>query len=57
MLDQAAARFQRSWDRRVGRIVRWIEPVTIILVGLFVLMVALAVLLPILSLNDTLTGG
>ena len=57
MLDQAAARFQRSWDRRVGRLVRWIEPVTIILVGLFVLMVALAVLLPILSLNSTLTGG
>ena len=54
MLDQAAGRFQRSWERRVNAIVRWIEPVTIVLVGLFVLVVALAVLLPILSLNQSL---
>ena len=54
LLDKAAARFEVQWQHALARCVGMIEPLLIILVGVFVLFVALAILLPILSLNRTL---
>ena len=51
MLDQAAVRLRAQWQQHLGRLLAVIEPTLIVAVGLFVLLVALAVLLPILSLN------
>lgn len=53
LLDQAARRFQSQWEVLLQRFVRLIEPVLILIVGGFVLLVALAILLPVLSLNQT----
>ena len=54
LLENAARRLQREWEKRVKRLVALIEPVVIILVGVMVLLVALSVLLPILSLNQSI---
>lgn len=51
MLDQAARRFQAQWETLLQRVVRLAEPILIILVGGFVLLVALAILMPMLALN------
>ncbi len=56
LLDRAADQFQRRWDRRVDRALALLEPALILAVGAAVLFLALAVLLPILSLNETLGG-
>lgn len=54
MLECAADRYQRQWDRLVSRGLSVLEPVLVILVGGFVLLVALSILLPILSMNKQL---
>ena len=53
MLDQAALRIRAQWQQHLTRVLSVIEPALIVTVGVFVLLVALAVLLPILSLNRT----
>ena len=54
MLEQAAERYQQQWTRFVRRVTVVIEPVLILAVGLFVLVVALAILTPIMQLNKAL---
>ncbi len=54
MLDNAGNRFQLQWDRLVTRSLTILEPLLILLVGGFVLLVALSILLPVLSLNRML---
>lgn len=54
LLGNAAYRYQRQWDRLVKRFVSTLEPVLIVVVGGLVLLIALAVLLPVLSINKTL---
>lgn len=55
MLDQAARRVRAQWQQHLTRLLAIIEPTLIVAVGLFVLLVALAVLIPILSLNKAFT--
>ena len=52
LLTHAGDRFQQQWERLVSRAVAVVEPLLILAVGSFVLLVALSVLLPILSLNQ-----
>lgn len=52
LLQNAGDRFQQQWERQVSRAVAVVEPVLILAVGSFVLLVALSVLLPILTLNQ-----
>ena len=52
LLQNAGDRFQQQWERQISRAVAVVEPVLILAVGSFVLLVALSVLLPILSLNQ-----
>jgi general secretion pathway protein F len=54
MLEPAADRLQQMWDRRLQRAVSLLEPIVILLLGALVLWIALAVILPILSLNRSL---
>lgn len=51
MLDHAALRLQQQWEQYLQRVLKLVEPLLILLVGCFVLGMALAILLPILSLN------
>ncbi len=52
LLDQAARRYQEQWETLLQRFIRLVEPILIIAVGVVVLIVALAILQPILSLNQ-----
>ncbi len=54
LLANAGDRFQQQWERLVSRSLSVLEPVLILVVGGFVLVVALSILLPVLSLNRTL---
>jgi general secretion pathway protein F len=54
MLTQAGERCAGVVRRRIDQGLRWVEPVMVVLVGLLVLAVALAILLPILSLNQSI---
>jgi general secretion pathway protein F len=51
MLSVAAQRARSGWERSVGRLLTLFEPLVLVCVGLFVLAVALAVLLPVTSLT------
>lgn len=51
LLEQAARSFQDRWERSVGRSLALLEPILVIGVGLLVLFIALATLLPILTLH------
>ena len=51
LLDNAAQRFQQSWDRLANRGMMVLEIGMTLVVGLFVTLIALAVLLPILQMN------
>ena len=57
LLESAAHRYQRMWERSVARLLSLMEPVIILAIGLFVLLVALAVLMPLLSMNKAILGG
>ena len=54
MLRTAADRFSMQWERRVSRLLAFLEPSLILLVGGFVLLVSLSVLLPVLSLSQSM---
>lgn len=51
MLDAAARREQAGWERAMTRMLALFEPAVLLLVGVFVLAVALAVLLPVTALT------
>jgi general secretion pathway protein F len=57
LLEQAAVRYQEKWERFSTRAVGILEPMLILVIGGFVLLVTLAVLLPVLSLSRGLAGG
>jgi len=52
MLVHAASRCERQFDHQLSRLLALVEPLLLLLVGGFVLLVTLAVLLPIFSLTD-----
>ncbi|NQU40472.1 MAG: type II secretion system F family protein [Lentisphaerae bacterium] len=54
LLDSAAARFESAWDRFLQRWLAIVEPLLIVVIGGFVLLVTLSVLLPILNLSQAL---
>jgi type II secretory pathway component PulF len=54
MLETAGDHYQHRWNRSVTRLLSWLEPALILLIGAFVLLVVLSVLLPVLALNQTL---
>lgn len=54
LLERAAERYQNVWMRMVASMLALLEPVLILFVGLSVLILALAVMLPILSMNEVL---
>lgn len=49
LLQQASRRLDADFERRLGRLLAWIEPGLILLIGLFVMLVALTVLVPMLT--------
>jgi general secretion pathway protein F len=51
LLDNAAQRFQQSWDRLASRGMLLLEIGMTLVVGLFVTLIALAVLLPVMQMN------
>jgi type II secretory pathway component PulF len=51
LLRHAARGHQRAWSRGTRRVLSWLEPLLIVAVGLMILGVALAVLLPMMRLN------
>ncbi len=51
LLDGAADRLEQRWDRFLARRMSLLEPALILAIGLFVLLIVLAVLLPITALN------
>lgn len=57
MLHQAAEREQRRAQRMRERFLRLLEPILIVFIGLFVLALALAMMAPILSINNLLSSG
>ncbi|MFC1498587.1 type II secretion system F family protein [Verrucomicrobiota bacterium] len=52
ILESTGQRCQHHWDRYINRSLSFLEPVLILIIGVFVLLVTLSVLLPILSLSD-----
>jgi general secretion pathway protein F len=54
MLDMAAARCEEVWDRTLTRAMALLEPALILVLGALVFLLALAILLPILGLNQGL---
>jgi len=54
LLEQAAIRSQQAWERMIARSMEMLEPLLILIIGVLVLILALAVLLPVLSLNNAL---
>lgn len=54
VLDQAADRYQRQWERSMTRLIGLLEPALILLTGAIVFLLALAVILPVLSMNNAL---
>jgi general secretion pathway protein F len=54
MFQSAAERYSRKWDKYISRLLNLMEPVLILTIGAFVLLVVLAVLLPILSLTKSI---
>jgi general secretion pathway protein F len=53
MLDNAGRRYQTLWERFVSRTLRALEPILILVIGGFVLLVTLSILLPIISMTQT----
>jgi len=54
LLNSAGQRYQDHWDRFIARCLSFLEPVLILFIGGFVLLVTLAVLLPVLSLSQAI---
>jgi len=55
LLEHAAGRCADRWDRYVSRALALLEPGLLLVVGVFVLLITLAVLLPVLSLTQTVS--
>ncbi|MBN1557310.1 MAG: type II secretion system F family protein [Lentisphaerae bacterium] len=51
LLERAAARYEAAWERFLARGLALLEPVLILLIGGFVLLVTVSVLLPVFSLT------
>jgi type II secretory pathway component PulF len=54
LLNSAGQRYQDQWDRFISRALSFLEPVLILLIGSFVLLVTLSVLMPVLSLSQSI---
>ena len=54
LLENAGDRYQQQWDRMISRGLGVLEPVLILAVGLFVLLIALSILMPVMSLNQAM---
>lgn len=54
MLENAGTRLQQQWERYLTRRMALLEPILILLIGGFVLLVVLSILLPIVALNKSL---
>ncbi len=52
MLDHAGRRCDRQFDHHLARLLALLEPLLLLLIGGFVLLITLAVLLPVFSLTD-----
>lgn len=52
LLVSAGQRYQERWDRYVNRCLALLEPLLIVLIGGFVLLVTLSVLLPVINLSS-----
>lgn len=57
MLDVASERLQRDWDRALTRRLALLEPAILTLVGIFVLVMALALILPVVGMTKSLGVG
>lgn len=55
LLRHASKSHQRAWNRGLSRTLSLVEPVLIISVGVLILLVALAILLPMLKVNQSLS--
>jgi general secretion pathway protein F len=53
LLNSAGDRYQNQWDRFINRCLSFLEPILILVIGGFVLLVTISVLLPVLSLSKT----
>jgi len=56
LLDRAASGYEHRWNRFVSRCLSLLEPLIILIIGGFVLLVTLSVLLPVISLTRTIGG-
>lgn len=52
LLASAGQRYQSQWDRYIGTCLGFLEPLLILLIGGFVLLVTLSVLMPIISMTQ-----
>jgi general secretion pathway protein F len=57
LLDKAATRYEDQWERYASRCLGFVEPIVIVVIGVFVLLVALSVLLPIIKLSMSIGGA
>lgn len=56
LLDAAAERLQQGWERKLQRLTALLEPAVIIVLGLLVLWIALAVIIPLMNLNQSINA-
>jgi len=56
LLDTAGRRYAERWDRFIARCLSFLEPVLILIIGAFVLLVTLSIVLPVISLSQGITG-
>jgi general secretion pathway protein F len=54
LLENAGDRYQQQWDKMITRGLGILEPALILTVGLFVLLIALSILMPVMSLNQAM---
>lgn len=54
MLERASEKFKLQWERYIATFMALLEPVLMFIIGGFVLIIALSVLLPILSLSKAI---
>jgi len=51
MLDNVSAKHERQWESFTSRFLAYLEPIIIVAIGGFVLLIALSVILPIISIT------
>jgi general secretion pathway protein F len=56
LLAGAGERYRGEWEKYIGRCLSILEPLMIVIVGAFVLIITLSVLLPILSMSKAVGG-